>query len=84
MPDGLLQNADKFFKLGTVVGSAGFQAGTALSLWLVGRYIVPKNEDGSRSNKASHLGLDLLRAQIVSQAMVHAIRVHRATGPADR
>jgi hypothetical protein len=64
------EGADKFFKLGKVVGSAGFQTGTALSLWLVGRYVVPKNEDGSRSNKWSHLGVDLLRAQIVSQAMV--------------
>ena len=64
----------EFFKLGKIVGSAGFQTGTALSLWLIGRYIVPKNEDGSRSNKASHLALDLLRAQIVSQAMVHAIK----------
>jgi membrane-associated phospholipid phosphatase len=68
------EGADKFFKLGKIVGSAGFQTGTALGLWLVGRYIVPKNEDGSRTNRASHLGLDLLRAQIVSQAMVHAIK----------
>jgi membrane-associated phospholipid phosphatase len=66
--------ADNFFKLGKVVGGAGFQVGTALSLWVVGRYVVPKNEDGSRSNKFSHLGLDLLRAQIVSQAMVYAIK----------
>ena len=68
------EGADKFFKLGKIVGSTGFQTGSALSLWLVGRYIVPKNEDGSRSNRASHLGLDLLRAQIVSQAMVHALK----------
>ena len=78
------EGADKFFKLGKVVGSAGFQTGSALSLWLVGRYIVPKNEDGSRSTRASHLGLDLLRAQIVSQAMVHAfkysVRRDRPTG----
>ena len=67
-------SADKFFKVGRVVGSAGFQVGTAMGLWLVGRYVVPKNEDGSRSNKLSHLGLDLLRAQIVSQAMVYAIK----------
>jgi len=66
--------ADKFFKVGKIVGSAGFQVGTAMGLWLVGRYIVPKNADGSRSNKFSHLGLDLLRAQIVSQAMVYAIK----------
>lgn len=68
------EGADKFFTVGKVVGSAGFQTGSALSLWLVGRYLVPKNEDGSRSNRLSHLGLDLLRAQIVSQAMVHAIK----------
>jgi membrane-associated phospholipid phosphatase len=68
------EGADKFFKLGKVLGSAEFQTGTALSLWLIGRYVVPKNEDGSRSNRWSHLGLDLLRAQIVSQAMVYAIK----------
>jgi membrane-associated phospholipid phosphatase len=67
-------SADKFFKVGKVVGSAGFQVGTALGLWVVGRYVVPKSKDGSRSNKVSHLGLDLLRAQIVSQAMVYAIK----------
>jgi membrane-associated phospholipid phosphatase len=75
------EGADKFFKLGKVVGSAGFQTGSALSLWLVGRYVVPKRKDGSRSNRLSHLGLDLLRAQIVSQAMVHAIKY---TGQRDR
>lgn len=68
------EDADKFFKLGKIVGSAGFQTGTALSLWLVGRYLVPRKEDGSRSNRLSHLGLDLLRAQLVSQALVHAIK----------
>ena len=67
-------SADKFFKVGKLVGSAGFQVGTAVGLWVVGRYVVPKNKDGSRSNKMSHLGLDLLRAQIVSQAMVYAIK----------
>ena len=68
------EGADKFFKLGRIVGSTGFQTGSALSLWLVGRYVLPKNADGSRSNRASHLGLDLLRAQIVSQAMVYALK----------
>jgi hypothetical protein len=66
--------ADKFFKPGRIIGSAGFQTGSALTLWLVGRFVVPKNEDGSRSNRLSHLGLDLLRAQILAQAMVHALK----------
>jgi len=65
--------ADKFFKPGKIIGGAPFQVGTAVGLWAVGRYIVPA-KDGSRTNKLSHLGFDLLRAQIVSQALVHGIK----------
>jgi membrane-associated phospholipid phosphatase len=65
--------ADKVFALGKVVGSAGFQVGASVGLWVVGRYIVPP-KDGSRTNKLSHLGFDLMRAQIVSQTLVHAIK----------
>jgi membrane-associated phospholipid phosphatase len=65
--------ADKFFKPGKIIGGAPFQVGTAVGLWAVGRYIVPA-KDGSRTNKLSHLGFDLMRAQIVSQALVHGIK----------
>jgi membrane-associated phospholipid phosphatase len=47
---------------------------------VVGRYIVPA-KDGSRTNKISHLGFDLIRAQIVSQALVQTIKI---TGQRDR
>jgi membrane-associated phospholipid phosphatase len=66
--------ADKFFKPGRIIGGTAFQTGTAVGLWVVGRYIIPPNADGSRTNKVSHIGFDLIRSQIVSQALVHAIK----------
>ena len=65
--------AEKFFKPGRIIGSAPFQMGAAVSLWVVGRYIVPE-KDGSRTNKVSHLGFDLMRAHLVTQAIVHGIK----------
>jgi len=65
--------AEKFFKPGRIIGSAPFQVGTAVSLWAIGRYVVPP-KDGGRTNKVSHLGFDLLRAQIVAQSMVYGIK----------
>ena len=66
--------ANDVFKLGKWVGSAEVQVGASVGLWLVGRYLVAPGPDGSRTNKASHLGFDLLRAQIVSQALVQAVK----------
>ena len=77
-------NAENFFALGEWLGSAYVQVGSSVGLWAVGRYIVPPAADGSRTNKWSHIGFDLMRAQIVSQALVHAmkysIRRDRPTG----
>jgi PAP2 superfamily protein len=67
------ETAERFFAIGKVVGSGAFQVGAAGSLWLIGRYVVPE-ENGSKTNKVSHLGFDLLRAQIVSGAFVQAIK----------
>ena len=66
--------ADKIFKPGRIIGGTAFQVGASVGLWAVGRYVVPPNADGSRTNKLSHLGFDLMRAQIVSQSLVHAVK----------
>jgi membrane-associated phospholipid phosphatase len=66
--------ADNFFKLGKVVGNTGFQVGAAVGLYGVGRYIVPHTADEPRTNKISHLGFDLLRAQMVAGALVHSMK----------
>jgi PAP2 superfamily len=74
-------SADRFWKAGNIIGSASTQIGVSVGLYVIGRYIVPPDPsapatEGSspRTNKWSHMGLDLLRAQIVSQTFVHAIK----------
>jgi hypothetical protein len=60
-------------------------------LYVIGRFIVPPDPQqpivegtSPRTNKWSHMGFDLLRAQIVSQTFVHtmkyALRRDRPTG----
>jgi len=66
--------AENVFKLGKYGGSTHVQLGTAIGLWAIGRYVVPPAADGSRTNKISHLGFDLLRAQILSQALVQGVK----------
>jgi membrane-associated phospholipid phosphatase len=66
--------AAKVFKLGKWVGSTYVQVGTAVGLWVAGRYFIAPATGGSKTNKVSHLGFDLIRAQIVSQALVHGIK----------
>jgi membrane-associated phospholipid phosphatase len=66
--------ADNFFALGQWAGSAYAIVGTSVALYGIGRYVIPPAADGSRSNKYSHLGFDLLRSQAVSQAFVHGIK----------
>lgn len=65
----------RFFAPGKYVGSVYVQVGTAVGLYAIGRYILPPVEGESRTNKVSHLGFDLLRAGIVSQAFAQAIKV---------
>jgi hypothetical protein len=76
--------AEHTFVAGKWLGSVYVQTGTAVGLYLYGRYAVARGPDGSRTNKVSHLGFDLIRAQIVSQALVqglkYAVQRDRPTG----
>ena len=69
---------------GKWIGSAPVQIGASLGLYVIGRYVVPAAEGEPRTNKLSHLGFDLLRAQILSQTFVqaikHTVRRDRPTG----
>ena len=51
------------------------RSGSAIGLYVVGRYILPHAEGQPKSNKVSHLGFDLLRALIVSQSLTQGIKV---------
>jgi len=66
--------AHNFFSLGHWVGSPYVQFGSAVGLWAVGRYVVAPADGGSRTNKYSEVGFDLLRAQILSGVIVQGIK----------
>ena len=68
---------------GKYLGSTWVQGGAAIGLYLVGRYAMEPKE-GTRTNKVSHLGFDLLRSTLVTQALTQgikqAVRRDRPTG----
>src|SRR5262245_19040105 len=66
--------ANHVFTVGKWVGQSGVQIGAGVGLWAVGRYVVAPAADESKTNKYSELGFDLIRAQILSEALVHAIK----------
>jgi membrane-associated phospholipid phosphatase len=76
--------AGSFFVAGKWIGSAWVQGGTSVTLYVVGRYVIPRIKDVPKANKVSHVGMDLLRAQILTQTFVHsikyAVRRDRPTG----
>ena len=71
-----------FLKPGKYLGYAWVQAGAAIGTYVVGRYAYHPEE--GRTNKVSHLGFDLLRANILTQALTYgfkyAVRRDRPTG----
>jgi membrane-associated phospholipid phosphatase len=64
----------RFFAPGKYIGAAYVQAGTAVGLYVVGRYVLPHTDGAPRTNKVSHLGFDLIRALIVSQSLTQGIK----------
>jgi membrane-associated phospholipid phosphatase len=66
-----LQGTHGFFAAGSVLGNTATQMGISLAIYATGRL--------SHSKKASHLGMDLLRAQIITEAMTETLKlaVHR-------
>jgi membrane-associated phospholipid phosphatase len=69
------KGAKNFFVVGKYLGSWPVQFGVAGGLYVVGRYAVPHEPDQPRTNKLSHLGFDLIRAQIVSGVFVQGIKI---------
>jgi membrane-associated phospholipid phosphatase len=76
--------AQNFFKLGKYLGAVYTQAGVAVGLYVIGRFVAPAAADKPKTNKYSHLGFDLMRGLIVSQAFTqglkYAVRRDRPTG----
>jgi membrane-associated phospholipid phosphatase len=78
------RNVGRLFAPGKYLGAVYTQAAVSVGLYTIGRYVIPPAKDEPRTNKISHMGFDLLRAQIVSQTIVqgmkHAVRRARPTG----
>ena len=74
----------RFFAPGKYIGNAYVQVGVATSLYVVGRYLLPHADGEPKTNKVSHLGFDLIRTLVVSQALTQgikrAVRRDRPTG----
>jgi len=72
------------FGPGKYIGSFYVQLGTASGLYIIGRYVLPHAEGEPKTNRVSHLGFDMVRALVVSQAltqgMKYAFQRDRPTG----
>jgi len=66
--------AGKFFAPGKYIGAAYTQAGVAVGLYVTGRYVMAHDAGAPRTNKVSHLGFDMMRALILSQALTQGIK----------
>ena len=69
-------NADRLrtaLKPGKYLGYWWTQGGAAVGLYLIGRFAM-EPETGTHTNKVSHLGFDLLRANLVTQAFTYGIK----------
>ena len=59
---------------GKYLGYAWVQGGAAVGLYVIGRFAM-EPDSGSHSNKVAHLGFDLLRANLLTQAFTYGIKV---------
>jgi len=67
--------ADNIWKLGHIVGGPVMYIAPP-AVYLYGRYVLPRfNDDASTTNKWSHMGLDLVRAELLEEGLVQAIKV---------
>lgn len=65
-------NLRKAFKPGKYLGYTWVQMGGAIGTYVVGRYFY--HSDDGRTNKVSHLGFDLLRANLLTQALTFGVK----------
>jgi membrane-associated phospholipid phosphatase len=65
----------RFYAPGKYLGSFPVQVGTAAGLYVIGRYVMPHAQGEPQTNKVSHLGFDLTRALIVSQALTQGVKL---------
>jgi len=65
--------ADGIFSVGKVLGNTYFQIGAAITMYIVGEQLT--KDDDTRTHRVTHIGFDIIRAQLVAQALVHGIKI---------
>jgi membrane-associated phospholipid phosphatase len=65
--------ADNVWKPGHILGGP-VMYGVPVALYFGGRYLLPQAKGDSQTNKWSHLGLDLLRAELEEEAIVQTLK----------
>ena len=65
--------ASRIFDPGKYLGG-WTQVSAGVGMYLIGRYALPPENGTEHTNKWSHLGFDLVRAQILTQAFTQAIK----------
>jgi len=65
--------ATKIFAPGKYLGG-WTQVSAGVGSYLVGRYLLPPDAGTEHTNRLSHLGFDLVRAQIVTQTITHVMK----------
>jgi len=77
-------HADFVFDPGQVLGGTAVSIASGVGLWAVGRYVIGPSTDQPKTNKWSEIGFDVMRAQILSQAITQGtkqiVRRDRPTG----
>ena len=67
--------ADKIWKPGHIIGGPVMFV-VPVAIYLGGRYVLPEfDHDEDRTNKWSHVGLDLVRAEILDEVIVQGVKV---------
>jgi membrane-associated phospholipid phosphatase len=61
-----------FWAPGKYIGGVGMVI-APVSIYVIGRYVIP-DENDPKTNKWTHLGFDLIRAQIVDEVLVQALK----------
>src|SRR6202521_478863 len=65
--------ADNLWKPGHIIGGP-VMYGVPIALYLGGRYLWAPSKDEPQTNKWSHLGLDLIRAELEEEAIVQTLK----------
>jgi membrane-associated phospholipid phosphatase len=65
--------ADKIWKPGHIIGGPVIYV-VPVALYIGGRYLLPNVSDENQTNKLSHLGLDMVRAELLEEGIVQALK----------